>query len=58
MQKRTQTRQARKTTTETGTWTDTEPETDTDKPKHEAFDGVVATVTSLETDYDPSGARW
>ena len=55
VQKRTQTRRRpRKTTTETGTGTDTEPaETDTDKRKHEAFDRLVATVTSLETDYDP-----
>jgi uncharacterized protein (TIGR00288 family) len=54
VQKRTQTRRRpRKATTEAGTTTDAEPETDTDKRKHEAFDRLVATVTSLETDYDP-----
>jgi uncharacterized protein (TIGR00288 family) len=44
VQKRTQTRRKpREATTDT----------DTDKRKQEAFDRLVATVTSLETDYDP-----
>jgi hypothetical protein len=46
VQKRTQTRQKPKRAT-------ADTETDTDKRKHEAFDRLVATVTSLETDYDP-----
>jgi uncharacterized protein (TIGR00288 family) len=59
VQKRTQTRRRpRKVATETeneaGTGTaGTETDTETDKRKHEAFDRLVATVTSLETDYDP-----
>jgi uncharacterized protein (TIGR00288 family) len=44
VQKRTQTRRKPKEAT---------TETDTDKRKQEAFDRLVATVTSLETDYDP-----
>ena len=54
VQKRTQTRRRpKKATTETGTEAETDNETETDKRKHEAFDRLVATVTSLETDYDP-----
>jgi uncharacterized protein (TIGR00288 family) len=44
VQKRTQTRQKPKRMS---------ADTDTDKRKQEAFDRLVATVTSLETDYDP-----
>src|SRR5512145_132352 len=44
VQKRTQTRRKPREAT---------ADTDTDKRKQEAFDRLVATVTSLETDYDP-----
>src|SRR5688572_4786927 len=46
VQKRTQTRQKPKRAA-------ADSDTDTDKRKQEAFDRLVATVTSLETDYDP-----
>jgi uncharacterized protein (TIGR00288 family) len=51
VQKRTQTRRRpRKETTDSAGTTDN---ADTDKRKQEAFDRLLATVTSLETDYDP-----
>jgi uncharacterized protein (TIGR00288 family) len=58
VQKRTQTRRrprkaATETESEAATGAGTETDTETDKRKHEAFDRLVATVTSLETDYDP-----
>ncbi len=54
VQKRTQTRtQSRRRQKEQATDISTGSETDTDKRKQEAFDRLVATVTSLETDYDP-----
>jgi uncharacterized protein (TIGR00288 family) len=48
VQKRTQTRRRPKQESSAG-----DAETSADKRKQEAFDRLVATVTSLETDYDP-----
>ena len=52
VQKRTQTRRRHAGAEERAPAPDAD-ETDTDKRKQEAFDRLVATVTSLETDYDP-----
>jgi uncharacterized protein (TIGR00288 family) len=54
VQKRTQTRtQTRRKARRESTGNDADAETGADKRKQEAFDRLVATVTSLETDYDP-----